>query len=698
MTEETYVERLSAAQVVRRFDRNDPPDKILNHLSIKVFNLDEPIELPNEKLADPCIVEIVGHNSSKASRWDVNALNNLDNIFALRYVNIQVNAAITTSILKPLLTSKCLVYLTMLDLSHTKLSLELIQTLGKTMNVLTSGYCPIKRLLLSRCSLGVKGGTELLENLASNIYLEELLLNGNGMTDAAIEPLLAFINSHSVCHVGVLSVADNGFTTLGMSRLGYALRSNHCLRELHLHDNNHPPGGPRSPGAISNANIAAESGVFDEALDGLFISLTENPLITTVNISNCSLRNCVWGDHVRILTTLTSLFVNNNVIDDEGCAVLCSALSINCSIRTVDLSNNVFSGHQNSNCIGAMLQANCTLNRLLLCGNVMADDVWSSIANGLALNDTLLLLDCQWCELTVQQGQSLCHALCASPGTQHKGNDICALSLGHNPLPAVMTDNPRAYARTLEDGTAAHVTAGNSNNIVHWDAGGGPDGESVVRYPDSSIVATTVNGADQRRARRYEIVHATQAMAILAEADRARAEASEGDGDDAVDTGTLAFHIEHETGLAFEHQEHVLPGFVRAQQERKQAAAAEASVVRGRRVLTVGYGYASEVIGTIHVEHATTYADAHRKVRGLVQQYLSNNDQVMVADLLENYTFVDPNSPEGLSVPHVDTQFRTVWAEAAVVGCVLVVRPANWVVLGGADSDGDEGDEHRGQY
>ena len=54
-----------------------------------------------------------------------------------------------------------------------------------------------------------------------------------------------------------------------------------------------------------------------------------------------------------------------------------------------------------------------------------------------------------------------------------------------------------------------------------------------------------------------------------------------------------------------------------------------AEEVRNRRVVTVGYGYASEVIGTIDVNHSTTYDGVRALVRPLVQRYLNLSSEAL---------------------------------------------------------------------
>ena len=103
-------------------------------------------------------------------------------------------------------------------------------------------------------------------------------------------------------------------------------------------------------------------------------------------------------------------------------------------------------------------------------------------------------------------------------------------------------------------------------------------------------------------------------------------------------------------------------GFIQAGVDRKDASLVEASIVNNRRILSVGYGYDSEVIGQVAVTHQTTYEEVHALVRPLIQQYLANNNQERVQELLDNYSMMDSS---GAVVDAVD---------AKVSMCVCVCR------------------------
>ncbi len=62
------------------------------------------------------------------------------------------------------------------------------------------------------------GGLELINNLIGNLYLEELNLYGNDMTDCVIPPLIQFVQ-HPTCKVYFLSLGSNDFNSQGISPL-----------------------------------------------------------------------------------------------------------------------------------------------------------------------------------------------------------------------------------------------------------------------------------------------------------------------------------------------------------------------------------------------------------------------------------------------------------------------------------------------
>ena len=149
-----YEDRLSAAQVEQKYDRNESARNILRDIKVQVLNFDLSLdsirEIENDLLYQPCIIEVVGKTDG-IQNWDTANISYKDNIYGLRCIGIKCSSVLLTEILNPLIRSKSLVYLCMLDLSFTVLPFEIVATLSKTLNVMISGYCPIKRLLLTKC-------------------------------------------------------------------------------------------------------------------------------------------------------------------------------------------------------------------------------------------------------------------------------------------------------------------------------------------------------------------------------------------------------------------------------------------------------------------------------------------------------------------------------------------------------------------
>lgn len=697
-----YVERVSAAQIPPTYDRNAPVDVILKNIDVQVFDLNKIVE--NDALEtslglkESCIVELVCSDAEALTLprdYHIN-LDNKNNVYGFCCVSNKLPEADLIRLLTPILSVKTCCYMTMLDLSYTILPFSLFEILCKTLNVLVSGYCPIKRLLLNRCGLGLKGGLELFENIYSNLYLEELFLNGNSLTDACVDGILGYLGNTTVCKLSIISLADNKLSVKGLSRIGRALKNNKCLHTIHLQDN--------CPSTLNTTAHMVETG--DEAGDDLFSALTLNHVLHTLNMSNCNLHKCIWADHLRICTYLNTLYLGYNQIDDQGMQLLCDAIAINCSIRYCDISHNIINGKTIAPSIGNMIKANKTLRYLNISGNILNEEAWSGIGFGLGINKSLMVLDCQWCELSLRNGEVLVNALALNP--------IVSIQLHNNPLPLDMIDRPRDYKifpndthpdmkpvvptrvctiqnQSTEDmDVGTHINAnlnrndsqpttpGNKFRKTKAGETGFNTGKAGSNISDTSYknpvpilpqidaslldMEAFCDGVEYRKVRQFEIENAQAALRMVVESGHSATQTNTKSDSNSSDhtafnsvaptrlgsfdehmgsKNALVSRLEHDTGLSIHHQEHILSGNVQAQQERLKSAIVEASIVRNRRVLTIAYGHSTEEIGTVEVTHQTTYADMHRLVKPLVASYLANNHQALIQDLLENYSLLD---------------------------------------------------------
>lgn len=187
------------------------------------------------------------------------------------------------------------------------------------MNPRISGYCPIKRLVLTRCGLFAKGTISLFESLLGNIYVEELFVSGNKATDEAIPSISQFLIE---AKLKTLCLGDNNLSREGIEPLCHVLKSQKTIRVLHINGNN----------------------IGDEGANELILALRDGGVIEELNLSDCGLRSCQWAHRLPIMCSLAVLNVSRNDIADDGFVEFCDGLQNCFSIRHLDLSKNKFGG------------------------------------------------------------------------------------------------------------------------------------------------------------------------------------------------------------------------------------------------------------------------------------------------------------------------------------------------------------------
>jgi len=482
--------------------------------------------------------------------------------------------------------------------------------------------------------LGHKSTEQIFTSLQGNIFLEELVLNGNNCTDAAIPALVKMLRG-SQNRFRLLGIGGNDITEESMSILGPVLAEHPYLRELELQGN--PLG--------------------DQGSDVLFKAIRDNNVLESLNLSNCDLKEIPWAGRLRIMTSLSNLNLSQNKINDSGCQVLASALESCFCLRYLDLGHNLFGGRLCRG-LGEALRINRGLLQLSLSSNPMIFEVWNAICYGLMENRTLMRLDCTWCDLTLESAEKLTEALAV--------NNICDLLLDLNPLPDLLRMTPRLYRR--------------------------PDQPPPIQICSEAAGIALETSQAWRKEKIEEIINSKTAMTVLkSNVGSGLGAPVAGAGDDVSVAGgnSVAESISASVNIS--------PGARIAKDLAKQRAAADELAISGfdgKMVLTVCYGRPSEVLGTVEVTHFTTYAMAKQVIRPLVQAYLASLGKLSMAEsLVENFSVLDPS---GLPVVGNQLNVRTVWEEASINDYTLLLRPGNWIDLrmeGGKEIDIDEVDE-----
>lgn len=127
-------------------------------------------------------------------------------------------------------------YLAALDLSYTSISINTVKTICRALNPIISGFCPLKRLVLSRCALDLSGCVRVFEAIRGNIFIEEIIITGNKATNDVIPSIISIIGK-GLSKIKVLGLGDNDITFDGVMSICEMIKTSSDLRELDLHHN-----------------------------------------------------------------------------------------------------------------------------------------------------------------------------------------------------------------------------------------------------------------------------------------------------------------------------------------------------------------------------------------------------------------------------------------------------------------------------
>ena len=87
-------------------------------------------------------------------------------------------------------------YLVDLDCSYLCVD-NMLPSIRIVLDPVKSGYCPIKRLVMTQCGLGIDGIRTIIVSLKNNVFVEELILNGNNCTDSCMPDIVNTLKSSS---------------------------------------------------------------------------------------------------------------------------------------------------------------------------------------------------------------------------------------------------------------------------------------------------------------------------------------------------------------------------------------------------------------------------------------------------------------------------------------------------------------------
>jgi hypothetical protein len=523
-----------------------------------------------------------------------------------------------------------------IDLGYTEFSQLTLRTICRTLNPIISGYCAMKRLVFTNIGLGKTGIKALFQAIECNEFIEEVLVSGNNGTDDCITEIVSTL-LHDTNKIRILCLGGMEFTEKSMESFGLVFKKNDKVEELQL-----------------NNNSIGDIGTFS-----LFDGIRDNNVLLNLNLSNCNIIKCTWASKLRIMTNLVCLDLSYNNIDDEGLEQLCDALGNCYCIRHIDLSNNKFGGLP-CLCLRNMIEANKCLMTLKMKYNSMLEQVWENFGIGLKENKILLQLDISYCGITMQLAEFFCQEVM-------KSNKTCSIIMDFNYLDLKLQIDSRKYENESKDIKATTLI-------------------------DDAAGISLRTGVVLRNTKIYQLQLSKEALAIVDMSEKEKKiqrlqnkvfslyENDDKDNDDYTED------------LDCNASVNISPGgqnLLKAKGRLKLSDDISLRTFGGKKVVNIGYGYKSLIIGSLELTEQTNYDLLRIKIKPLIESYLASNTSESMENEINNFMLLDPN---GIPVEGLDCEIRTVWREFSTADdndFIVLVRPATWLHMQSLEDDDD---------
>ncbi|XP_051750708.1 uncharacterized protein LOC127513157 isoform X2 [Ctenopharyngodon idella] len=257
---------------------------------------------------------------------------------------------------------------------------------------LKSPMCKLKILKLSKCMLTEESCSALATVLSSDSSsLNVLDLSKNNLLDSGVKLLSDGLRNN--CKLEKLRLSDCSVTEEGYKALASALRSNSSrLIELDLTGNDPGQSGVKDLNdLLQDPNCKLKklrflSPVADEACNYVTEIRGENPLLLRVlNLSEHKLGDTRVKQLAALLENnhckLSTLWLNNSNITEEGCSALASAFNLNpLNLKELDLSGNKLGNSGMKKICHLLENPQCRLEKLKLSKCTLTEESCSALA------------------------------------------------------------------------------------------------------------------------------------------------------------------------------------------------------------------------------------------------------------------------------------------------------------------------------
>ena len=216
-----------------------------------------------------------------------------------------------------------------------------------------------------------------------------------------------------------LRLSHQGLGSTGLKAIVPTLKSNTCITELDLRDNNIDEEGIRLIARTLTENFYINdldislNNINNAGLEELVTTLKTSKCIKHLKMSQTGLKDrhaSMISDLIRENEVIMTLSLNGNEFGAAGGSLIGNALTINNKISHLDLSWNHIR-YEGATAIGQSLKLNSSLTTVNLAWNGFADNGAEAIAKALPTNDSLQELDLSYNRISDKGSTALADSL-----------------------------------------------------------------------------------------------------------------------------------------------------------------------------------------------------------------------------------------------------------------------------------------------
>ncbi|KAF9175333.1 hypothetical protein BGX20_006385 [Mortierella sp. AD010] len=306
-----------------------------------------------------------------------------------------------------------------LKLDRSAISQDAIKRLFEALKVNKT----ITELGMSRSGVNDKSIKYIAKSLTKNMALKELDLSNNRISSQGIEVLCEVLISNQ--YLTRLCIQSNNIKAAGARHLATLLTKNRIIRHINVGSN-----GLGSEGCVMIANAVR----FNTTLNSLSMDMNE------MGPRGASAIALV----ISMNQALTHLYIPHNNIGDEGMAEICTSLKRNNSLIGLDVELNHIGHEQGTAGMKALAEAltvNTSLREINLSYNLLSSEAIQELAAGVGANSILESILFTNCCMNTESALAIANVLPSATGLQN---------LGLTSNPDIEVDGYWALATSLE--------------------------------------------------------------------------------------------------------------------------------------------------------------------------------------------------------------------------------------------------------